>query len=65
MKESDHAQEDLPPPEEIIAKLRQTEVLLGEGKKVPVVVKGETIGYLKRDVAALYSPALMRTWPPS
>jgi hypothetical protein len=26
-------------PEEIIAKLRQAEVLLGEGKKVPEVVK--------------------------
>jgi hypothetical protein len=26
-------------PEEIIAKLRQTEVLLGEGKKAPEVIK--------------------------
>jgi hypothetical protein len=51
-------------PEEIIAKLCQAEVLIGDGKKVPEVVKGETVGYLKRDIAAPYSPALMKVGHP-
>ena len=38
MKESDHAQEALLS-EEIIAKLREAEVLLGRGQKVAEIVK--------------------------
>jgi putative transposase len=37
-EEASHAPEALPP-EEIIAKLREAEVLLGQGAKVPEVVK--------------------------
>jgi len=38
MKESDHAQKRYRP-EEIIAKLREAEVLRGQDRKVPEVVK--------------------------
>jgi putative transposase len=39
MKEADHAAEAHAASEEIITKLRKAEVLLGEGSKVPEVVK--------------------------
>ena len=35
-----------------------------DSNAVAVLVRGELIGYLKRDVAALYSPALQRTGKP-